>query len=165
VPVEYREWFYFDHQYMRKRPGGGRNDSIILMQCKLCVNIFPTLINSVRQTMKRTGRFVGLCGECKRDRKWIEDGYVIIYKPDHPNARKDGKILEHIYVMSKYIGRPLEKHENVHHKSGDRSDNRISNLELWSTSQPAGQRVEDKLMWAKEMIELYPKEWAELNGR
>ena len=57
--------------------------------------------------------------------------------------------------MSEFLGRPLLPHENVHHKNGDRSDNRLANLELWSTHQPPGQRVKDKIAWAKEIIELY----------
>lgn len=57
--------------------------------------------------------------------------------------------------MEQYIGRPLLRHEEVHHINGVRHDNRPENLELWSTSQPKGQRVEDKLAWAREMISLY----------
>jgi hypothetical protein len=51
----------------------------------------------------------------------------------------------------------LLPNENVHHLNGDRSDNRDENLELWSTSQPSGQRVADKMKWVWEMAALYEK--------
>lgn len=87
-------------------------------------------------------------------------GYVVLSRPEHPNARANGQIFEHVLVMSDNLGRPLLPEENVHHKNGDKADNRIENLELWSTSQPTGQRVEDKIRWAREIIALYsdPKE-------
>ena len=53
------------------------------------------------------------------------------------------------------MGRPLRDDENVHHKNGVRDDNSPSNLELWTTMQPSGKRVEDLLAFAQEVISRY----------
>lgn len=46
------------------------------------------------------------------------------------NERKDGRILEHRLVMSRYLGRPLYEWETVHHIDGNRANNDITNLQL-----------------------------------
>jgi hypothetical protein len=61
--------------------------------------------------------------------------YVLIYKPNHPNAQRGGYILEHRYIMSEYIGRPLRDNEEVHHINGNEKDNRIENLQLVTSSE------------------------------
>lgn len=85
-----------------------------------------------------------------------KNGYIYLARGANPN-REDTrtKIFEHRLVMEEKIGRRLTSKETVHHKNGVRDDNRIENLELWSSSHPAGQRVEDKIAWAKELLRTY----------
>ena len=65
-----------------------------------------------------------------------DDGYVLLYMPDHPMATRMRKryVLEHRLVMSNHIGRPLLKTEVVHHRNKKKDDNRIENLELYSSN-------------------------------
>lgn len=79
-----------------------------------------------------------------------KSGYVATY---HPNTKK--QIFVHRLVMEQHLGRPLSRHEYVHHINGDKQDNRLDNLELWSSSQPPGQRVSDKIDWAKRLLREY----------
>ncbi|HWB65288.1 MAG TPA: HNH endonuclease [Mycobacteriales bacterium] len=87
----------------------------------------------------------------------ISHGYRIVPVPKAMRwlVGGDRTAAEHRLVMAEMLGRPLTDDESVHHRNGIRTDNRVTNLELWSRYQPRGQRVSDKLDYAFELIRRY----------
>ena len=83
------------------------------------------------------------------------EGYVYVTVPEHPQANSSRKVAHHRLVMEEVLGRFLLPDESVHHKNGIKDDNSVSNLELWTRSQPCGGRVSDKLAWAREFVAKY----------
>jgi hypothetical protein len=115
-------------------------------------------------TQQRVGKPLTVIAEKRASRTkevgvWYPDlddnysGYVRLVRrnPDGTLTRR----AEHRVVMEDHLGRSLLRTENIHHINGDKSDNRLSNLELWSTAQPSGQSVDAKVRWAKELLLQY----------
>lgn len=59
------------------------------------------------------------------------DGYVLVSNNSFPTmVNKMGYVLEHRLNMAKYLNRPLEVWETVHHIDGNVENNDVSNLQL-----------------------------------
>lgn len=63
-------------------------------------------------------------------------GYIMIKVPKgHHLAMTSGYAYEHRLVAEQKIGRRLKRGEEVHHRNGIRSDNRIENIEVCASLQ------------------------------
>lgn len=95
-------------------------------ECRQWVIVQKGLEASDRRRASRTPR-----------RRVNDNGYVEIYY----GARGGGHyVLEHREVMADSLGRPLRDDETVHHINGDKTDNRIENLQLRNGRHGKGAR-------------------------
>lgn len=114
--------------------------------CKTCASIFERPHGKMQSHCSRSCANTGRvrAGEFRREEGATQphgSGYVM-------EKRGTKWAMQHRLVMEATLGRPLESFERVHHKNGDRKDNRPENLELWLTTakskkDPAGQRMKD----------------------
>ena len=68
----------------------------------------------------------------------IDNGYVRLYKPDHPMSDKSGYLLEHRFIMSEYLSRVLDSEELVHHIDQNTMNNSIENLKITNRCEHIG---------------------------
>lgn len=116
--------------------------------CKLIARLAGVSPTTVYKRLRRAGIGIRTASEAMTDKtcraiqlsqtgghnsgwkggRFEHGGYVLVWKPEHPNANKRGYILEHRLVLSEKLGRPLMKDEVGHHLNGIKNDNRPENL-------------------------------------
>lgn len=67
--------------------------------------------------------------------------YIYVRQPDCPFSDQRGWVAEHRYVMWK-AGFLTDQDHHVHHKNGDKRDNRVENLEVLTASEHAAHHGE-----------------------
>lgn len=119
---------------------------MIKIKCKQCGKEIKTFLS--RKGRKKycsiSCRAKNNPSKFKKGHKWVgklrvekrkagNGKYIEIHSPLHPYKSKRNAVLEHRLVMEKYLGRFLLPNEVVHHKNDKKDDNRIENLELFSS--------------------------------
>ena len=89
---------------------------------------------------QRVGRALEEAGERKPKQRRPRNGYLTKrsgylaerVQDDDPMApmASNHYVPQHRLVVARHLGRPLTKNETVHHINGDKTDNRIENLQL-----------------------------------
>jgi hypothetical protein len=120
-----------------------------MRKCKIC----EKKIDYRSTELCRSHHFLLIRNGDPQKRQMREKGTGTISRKGYKVFYKNGKhIKEHRYVMEQHLGRKLSQNEHIHHIDGNRLNNNLKNLEIWTTYQPSGQRLSDKINAAKELL-------------
>ena len=138
-----RERFFAKGHHSKYRKVLAGRGNKVKCACGLCDVMIQEYDNKGRKRMYeehhysylRENKLIGEKTFNYKTGKWKYRGYVFVSCPEHPRARPDGYIQEHILVLENKLGRPLEKREHTHHINGIKDDNRPENLTVLDKSK------------------------------
>lgn len=109
---------------------------------KIFYRKFPHLLKKRREARQPKTPFPSILG----GGTWLTtEGYIREMTPGRSDSTSGGSMLQHRLAMSIHIGRSLLDSEVVHHKNGNRTDNRIENLELMTRLDHVHHHAEETL--------------------
>jgi len=107
---------------------GRANRRLADRACAACGATFRPARASARFCSRPCARSINGGHNFKGESWWIDGkGYVSgrVWIDGKPHAKKF-----HRWLMEQHLGRPLEPHEDVHHRDGDKQNNDLANLEV-----------------------------------
>jgi hypothetical protein len=132
------------------KPSVGRPHTGKVIECQGCGTGFYVTAGQLRDVPERQPKFCSLnckyAAASKKRPPWAKpeektfhsSGYVLVWAPDHPRATATNKrVLEHVLIAEKMLGRYLRDGEQVHHRDHDKTNNDPSNLVVLTASEHA----------------------------
>lgn len=134
--------------YCKPKPKTGENRT-----CPICGIVFYAAPWQLRDTARKQGTYCSkACKDTalqtlmqgpRKDQVIHSGGYVLVWAPDHPRSSR-GRVLEHILVAERKLGRPLRDGETVHHIDKDKTNNDPANLRILSNSEHATLHADER---------------------
>ena len=153
-----REFSYLRKQSWRPKRRFCSNEcrhSIVMVACEYCRKEFHIKPSNLKRNKnnfcspschyawrkKNTVNYSGI-GEkshlWKGGEKITSEGYIEVYKPEHPRALKQSGrsayVKKHILIVEKFTGRYVSLKEVVHHLDNNKLNNNPGNLYLFTTA-------------------------------
>lgn len=118
----------YDHDWLRRQYEGGKSTCVLAAELGVNTGTICTQLRKAGAIMRPRTYYTGEQNKLWSGGKFItKQGYVRL---ESRIWGKDAGRYEHTVVAASKIGRPLRRGEIVHHKNGNRGDNRPENLEV-----------------------------------
>lgn len=116
-----------------------------MFKCKACSKPLRDIpcYRKRKKTCSRKCHGVWISMNAKK-KSFIDNGYIRVLIPLKDQVGNNKYAMQHRLVMERHLGRKLKDDEVVHHKNHNRSDNRISNLQVMTHSEHSYHHIRKK---------------------